>query len=61
LLIAEVLATEVALLALATADRAGGGTLTRDVHAYTSRLNEQLTAYLPIAHRILVPEFAGGA
>ena len=61
LLIAEVLATEVALLALATADRAGGGALTRDVHAYTSRLNEQLTAYLPIAHRILVPEFAGGA
>ena len=59
LLIAEVLATEVALLALTTADRASGGALTRDVHTYTTRLNEQLTVYLPIAHRILVPEMAG--
>jgi hypothetical protein len=58
ILIAEILASELALLTLTEADRIAGGGTTRDAHTYTARLKELASSYLPTAHSALVPEIA---
>ena len=59
MLLAEIVATELALWTLAEADEKAGGALSRDAHTYSSRLKEVSNDYLVVAHRCLVPEVMG--
>jgi hypothetical protein len=61
ILIAEVLATEVALRTMRRALRPGGEEGPVDAQAFTNRLKELQTRYLRIAHEVLVPEIVGRA
>lgn len=60
LLLAEVVASELALWTLTEADPRTDGALSRDAHTFASRLKEIANDYLLVAHRCLVPELAGG-
>ena len=59
MLIAEIIASELALLTLTEADRLAGGGIPRDAHTYTARLKELTSTFLPLAHSVLVPEVVG--
>jgi hypothetical protein len=59
IVMAEVVANEVAMWTLADADTKSGGGVSRDAETYRSRLKEIATEFLVIAHRSLVPEMAG--
>ncbi|MGA2514449.1 MAG: hypothetical protein ABSG37_12655 [Candidatus Limnocylindrales bacterium] len=59
ILMAEIVANELAMWTLAEADVKAAGGLSRDAQTYRSRLNEISTEYLTVAHRSLVPETAG--
>lgn len=59
IMMAEVIANELALWTLAEADVKAAGGLSRDAQTYRSRLKETATEYLITAHRSLVPEMAG--
>jgi len=56
ILLAEVVANELAIWTLAEADGKAVGALSRDAHTYSTRLKEIASEYLPVAHRSLVPE-----
>lgn len=57
IMLAEVVANELANRTLQEADRRTGGSLARDAFTYSARLKEIATAYLTVAHATLVPEF----
>jgi hypothetical protein len=59
IMLAEVVANELAMWTLAEADVKAAGGLSRDAQTYRSRLKEISTEYLTVAHRSLVPEMAG--
>jgi hypothetical protein len=59
IMLAEVVASELAMLALAEADVKSNGGLSRDAQTYRSRLKEISTEFLVVAHRSLVPELSG--
>lgn len=61
MLLAEIVASELALWTLAEADQKAEGALSRDAHTFTARLKETANDFLAVAHRCLVPELAGGA
>jgi len=61
LLLAEIVATELALWTLAEADEKAAGALSRDAHTFTARLKETANDFLAVAHACLVPELSGGA
>ena len=61
LLLAEIVASELALLTLSEADAKTDNALSRDVHTYTARFKETSNDYLAVAHECLVPERNGGA
>jgi hypothetical protein len=61
MLLAEIVATELALWTLAEADQKAEGALSRDAHTFTSRLKETANDFLAVAHGCLVPELSGGA
>ena len=61
MLLAEIVASELALWTLQEADAKTEGALSRDAHTFTSRLKEIGNDYLTVAHRCLVPELMGGA
>jgi hypothetical protein len=56
MMLAEVVAHELAMWTLAQADLKAAGGLSRDAQTYRSRLNEIANEYLTVAHRSLVPE-----
>lgn len=56
IMLAEVVAHELAMWTLAQADLKAAGGLSRDAETYRSRLNEIANEYLTVAHRSLVPE-----
>lgn len=60
MLLAEIVASELALWTLQEADAKTEGALSRDAHTFTSRLKEIGNDYLAVAHRCLVPELMGG-
>jgi hypothetical protein len=59
MLLAEIIASELALWTLAEADAKADGALSRDAHTYTSRLKEITNDFVAVAHRCLVPELVG--
>ena len=59
IMLAEVVANELAMWTLTEADGKAAGGLSRDAHTYSSRLKEIATEYLTVAHRSLVPEMTG--
>jgi hypothetical protein len=59
IMLAEVVASELAMLTLTEADAKSNGGLSRDAQTYRSRLKEVSTEYLVVAHRSLVPELSG--
>lgn len=61
LLLAEIVANELALWTLTEADQKADGALSRDAHTFGSRLKETANDFLTVAHRAMVPELAGGA
>jgi hypothetical protein len=56
IMLAEVVANELATRTLLETDRKIGGALSRDAHTFSTRLKEIAAQYLPVAHRSLVPE-----
>ena len=59
MLLAEIVASELALWTLAEADAKSDNALSKDVHTFSSRLKEVSNDYLAVAHRCLVPEMSG--
>jgi hypothetical protein len=59
IVMAEVVANELAMWTLAEADVKADGGLSRDAQTYRSRLKEIENEYLVTAHRSLVPEMVG--
>jgi hypothetical protein len=59
MLLAEIIASELALWTLAEADAKAEGALSRDAHTYSSRLKEITNDFISVAHRCLVPELMG--
>ncbi len=56
MMLAEVVATELATRTLLEGDKKAGGAFSRDAYTFSARLKEIASQYLPIAHRSLVPE-----
>lgn len=59
MLLAEIVASELALWTLQEADVKVEGALSRDAHYFSSRLKEICNDYLAVAHKCLVPEMSG--
>lgn len=59
MLIAEILASEIALFALGEADKQARGELSRDAETYSFKFRELTSTFLTVAHRVLVPEMSG--
>ena len=59
IMLAEVVANELAMWTLTEADLKAAGGLSRDAQTYRARLKEISTELLSVAHRSLVPEMAG--
>jgi hypothetical protein len=59
MLLAEIVASELAIWTLQEADAKAEGALSRDAHTFSSRLKEIGNDYLAVAHRCLVPEMTG--
>ena len=59
MLIAEILASEIALFCLAEADKQARGELSRDAETYSFKFRELTTTFLSVAHQVLVPEISG--